>query len=62
MKKSTAKLQLKKSTIRVLQDSALAKVAGGAPPTENPEYCSSSCNVCPSDYSWCDCTTTRDCP
>lgn len=62
MKKSTAKLQLKKSTIRVLQDSALGRVAGGAVPTENPEYCSTSCNICPSDHTWCGCTTSKDCP
>lgn len=63
MKKTTAKLQLKTSTVRVLQGATLNRVAGGAPaPTENPEYCSTSCNVCPTDYSWCDCTTSDICP
>jgi hypothetical protein len=61
MKKSKAKLQLKKSTIRVLQDAALARVGGGGPPTEDPEYCSSSCNICVSDYSWCACGTSDHC-
>jgi hypothetical protein len=56
MKKTTAKLQLKKSTIRLMQDSALADVQGGGDdadcrtrncprmPTNQPILCSCACN------------------
>jgi hypothetical protein len=60
MKKTKLKLQLKKSTIRVLHDATLKRVVGGSP-TEDPEYCSSNCNGCPTDASWCDCETTTTC-
>jgi hypothetical protein len=51
MKKTNIKLQLKTSTIRILQDDELAGVNGGAgadrrTPTNNPTQCSG----------------TRDCP
>jgi hypothetical protein len=54
MKKTTAKLQLKKSTVRLLQDSALADVRGGnddadvrrGGPTNDVILCSHSCH-CP---------------
>jgi hypothetical protein len=52
MKKTTTKLQLKKSTVRVLHTAALARVIGGGQPTEFEANCSTSCNICPSDYSF----------
>ena len=45
MKKSSTKLQLKKHTIRLLQDSVLADVHGGGP-TNDVILCSHSCH-CP---------------
>jgi hypothetical protein len=45
MKKTTTKLQLKKSTIRLLDVGELADVNGGAP-TNQQIMCSMSCN-CP---------------
>lgn len=52
MKKTNTKLQLKKSTVRVLRGAALKAVVGGAF-TQDLEYCSSSCNVCPSQHTDC---------
>jgi hypothetical protein len=45
MKRTTTKLQLKKSTIRLLQVGELADVNGGAP-TNQQVMCSHSCH-CP---------------
>lgn len=42
MKKTHTKLQLKKSTIRVLQSADLKKVVGGGGLTDDPWNCSSS--------------------
>ena len=54
MKKTTAKLQLKASTVRILHDTALARVAGGIyTTTYYRTVCSSSCNYCPTDASYC---------
>lgn len=57
MKKTCAKLQLKKSTLRLLQDGALAGVHGGGDgdrqpphmPTNQVVVCSYSCN-CPPNH------------
>jgi hypothetical protein len=46
MKKSTAKLQLKKSVVRVLQDGTLATIVGGGSPSNEVILCSHSCH-CP---------------
>ena len=39
MKKPSTKLSLKKNTVRVLNDSALAEVRGGAAPTQAATVC-----------------------
>jgi hypothetical protein len=44
MKKTTSKLQLTKSTIRILQASELANVVGGAP-TIGCSYVGATCSV-----------------
>ena len=60
MKKTHAKLQLKKNTIRVLQSSELRGVVGGGI-SQDPQNCSStSCEFCPSEYSDC-CATAKNC-
>jgi hypothetical protein len=54
MKKTNSKLQLKTNTIRVLQGSELAQVAGGAPTancTELGPTCSGHSERCPDQHS-----------
>jgi hypothetical protein len=56
MKKLTLKLQLKTSTLRMLDASALRQAAGGI--SGYWTQCSHSCNTCEGctiDYSYCVC-------
>ena len=61
MKKTTKKLALQKSTIRVLHAPALSGVAGGALSYANTD-CSGSCSTCFECSDWetlCPCTSVR---
>jgi hypothetical protein len=60
MKKTTTKLQLKKNTIRLLQDSQLGDVHGGAP-TNNQQVCSNTCMDCPPPSCQCGPSRGRHC-
>ncbi len=62
MKKTTKKLELKKSTIRLLQPSQLPGVAGGAWSKINGD-CSDSCSTCYECSDWetiCPCASVMN--
>ncbi len=57
MKKTTRKLELKRSTIRLLQPRTLSEV-GGAGASDAMTNCSDSCmtcEACTADYTLCPC-------
>jgi hypothetical protein len=53
MKKTTRKLELKRSTVRILQPSALHGVAGALPMSNAYGTCSGTCHTCAA--SACEC-------
>jgi hypothetical protein len=53
MKKQRRKLELKSSTIRILQSVSVVSGWTGSEPSKQPDLCSRSCNICPTNWSYC---------